>query len=165
MAHLRPDAGGDTLQPAESTQHDKCWPARAGLVVCAGSGRRRPGRDSAGVEQHSIWRDHLECGLRGGRANWQAVVAVGSRSESGGRMAEDLLRHRQPRRGDRERDDHRASDRWPAGSAGCDDRQSDMGSTGCLYAGLVRVDDGAADRGEQSRDRGGGRRSSDSRIF
>ena len=67
------------------------------------------------VEQHALRHHHLERGLRARRPHRQGVVALGSGSEPDRGAAEDLLRHREPRRRALQRPDHRADQ----STAGC----------------------------------------------
>ena len=69
------------------------------LAARQSAGRRQPGSHAPGVERRALRHHDLERGLRGRRADRQAALEVGSRSQPAGRPIEDLLRRRQSRRG------------------------------------------------------------------
>ena len=108
LAELRTQPERDPLQHAEADQRHQCEAPRAGVVLRGGRGRRQSGRNAADVEQHALRHHHLERGLRARRPHRQRVVALGPGSEPDRRAAEDLLRHRESRRGALQRHDHRA---------------------------------------------------------
>ncbi len=151
-----------TLKQINDTNAKRLGP---GLDLRGGRGRRQSGRYAAGVEQHALRHHHLERSLRARRQNRQGAVALGSGSEPDRRAPQDLLRHRESRRRDLQRHDHRARDRRTAGLARRAYRQAALGSARGLSAGLVHAHHGAAHRRRQGHHRRIGRRQMDARLL
>ncbi len=146
LAHWWTHFRRDSIQSVEADQHRKRESPRPGMLLRSRRRRRWAGSHTSGFEWHDLRNHQLEYCFCRRCDDMQGTLALGSRSESGDRPFEDLLRCRQSGPRDLSGHDHRSRDRWQAAGSQRRHRQTSLGITRRLPAGQLHDHHGAAYR-------------------